>query len=462
MAIHYFGMPGSTLADAVAKDILIARNLARNSVHTTLPELSASEIVFTSNLFRGLDVSSLAEIPSYGPSFLSVWAGAKKQSLLAEDSAEFVFQWANRLPAAWEEDRPKPQKPSKRWGHAEQLREKPATNPNVKERLAQIVVWRQTGDLSIPWETQVDGHRWQVRLNDFPDEPMYTLLIDEALVGDFQEWPRYWDRGELKPAMKGQQVAVAPRAVPDVDAGSLLSRYQNGDFEAGWRDMVALGPDVRKKPFEKAAWAVAQETMRRAKRNIELLVERLKKLDYRFLHEELVYSPCTKKEHKALRDMERKGVIIPLSFRAFLEAVGTVDLIGSHPTLNPVDGGRIRRPGGPILSSDPLEFSGYLALELLFDEWEDTISEDRPTVSWEVGADAEDKTWLGDEERNGCYTVQLPNSAADAVLEGEAHKTTFVEYLRLSFQWGGFPGWEKYEDRPEKELAFLREGLLPL
>jgi hypothetical protein len=160
--------------------------------------------------------------------------------------------------------------------------------------------------------------------------------------------------------------------------------------------------------------------------------------------------------------MERDGVIIPLSFRAFLEAVGTVDLIGSHPTLNPVDGGRTRRPGGPILSSDPLEFSGHFALELLFDEWEDTISEDRPTVSWEVGGDAEDKTWLGDEERNGCYTVQLPNSAADAVLEGEAHKITFVEYLRLSFRWGGFPGWEKYEVRPEKELAFLREGLLPL
>ena len=99
---------------------------------------------------------------------------------------------------------------------------------------------------------------------------------------------------------------------------------------------------------------------------------------------------------------------------------------------------------------------------LLFDEGENTTSEGRQVVSWEVGVDAEDKTWLGDEEPNGCYTVQLPNSAADAVLEGEAHKITFVEYLRLSFQWSGFPGWEKYEDRPDKELAFLREGLLPL
>ena len=463
MAIHYLGIPEPTLADTAAKDILIARTRARNSMDITLPNLTVPEIVFISNLFRGLDVSSLADIPSYGPSFLSVWADAEKQGLSAEDSVEFVLRWANRQPAAWkEEDRSKTQKPSKRWGHAEQLREKPAIKPNVKERLAQIVVWRQTGDPYIPWGTDVDGHRWQVRLNDFPDEPMYALLIDEALVGDFQEWPQYWDRGEPRPAAKEQQVAVGPRSVPDVDAGSLLSRYQDGDFEAVWRDMVALGPDVRKEPFEKATWAVAQETMRRAKHNIELLVGRLKQLDYRFLHEELVYRPCTKEEQQALGEMERHGVIIPLSFRAFLEAVGTVDLIGSHPALNPVDGDRARRPGGPILSSDPLEFSGYFELGLLFDGWEDTISEDRPTASWEVGGDAEDKTRLGDEERDGCYTVRLPNSAADAVLEGEAHEITFVEYLRLSFRWGGFPGWERYEIRPEKELAFLREGLLPL
>ena len=83
-------------------------------------------------------------------------------------------------------------------------------------------------------------------------------------------------------------------------------------------------------------------------------------------------------------------------------------------------------------------------------------------VSWEIGGDAEDKTWLGDGVPKGCYSVRIPNSAADASLEGEAHKITFVEYLRLSFRWGGFPGWEKYDDRPQKELDFLREGMLPL
>ena len=86
-----------------------------------------------------------------------------------------------------------------------------------------------------------------------------------------------------------------------------------------------------------------------------------------------------------------------------------------------------------------------------------------PKTPWEISADAQTKAdILTGEQAEDFYTVQLPNAAADAGLEGEVHNITFVEYLRLSFQWGGFPGWEKYEDRPEKELAFLREGLLPL
>jgi hypothetical protein len=57
--------------------------------------------------------------------------------------------------------------------------------------------------------------------------------------------------------------------------------------------------------------------------------------------------------------------------------------------------------------------------------------------------------------------VDVPEPAADALLKGERHNTTFVGYLRLAFRWGGFPGWEGQPSRPERELAFLTVGIAP-
>jgi hypothetical protein len=50
----------------------------------------------------------------------------------------------------------------------------------------------------------------------------------------------------------------------------------------------------------------------------------------------------------------------------------------------------------------------------------------------------------------------------DAKINGLWYDATFVGYVRKSFQWGGFPGWERYSDRPEKELALLWEGLVSI
>ena len=75
----------------------------------------------------------------------------------------------------------------------------------------------------------MDGHRWEARINDFPDEYMYSLSIDGALVGDFNEWPEAWDRGSAKLEMPATAAAVAA-----VDATRLLARYQTGECQGVW------------------------------------------------------------------------------------------------------------------------------------------------------------------------------------------------------------------------------------
>lgn len=62
----------------------------------------------------------------------------------------------------------------------------------------------------------------------------------------------------------------------------------------------------------------------------------------------------------------------------------------------------------------------------------------------------------------GSNTVSLPNTAADALREGEWHDTTFVNYLRICFRWGGLPGLECQARHQQKDLAILTEGLVPM
>lgn len=67
------------------------------------------------------------------------------------------------------------------------------------------------------------------------------------------------------------------------------------------------------------------------------------------------------------------------------------------------------------------------------------------------------------------YGIEVPNSAVDGLVLGEVHQTTFVNYLRIAFQWAGFPGWDRRYRRGGQEplrfpveLATVAEELLPI
>jgi len=51
-----------------------------------------------------------------------------------------------------------------------------------------------TGEENVVFEAAVSGQTWQVRINDFPVEPCYTLLIDGNEVMHFDDWPYFWQR----------------------------------------------------------------------------------------------------------------------------------------------------------------------------------------------------------------------------------------------------------------------------
>lgn len=59
------------------------------------------------------------------------------------------------------------------------------------------------------------------------------------------------------------------------------------------------------------------------------------------------------------------------------------------------------------------------------------------------------------------YFVELGSEGllADVpFLLNEGPESTFVNYLRRGFRWGGFPGWERYEKPPRSLLRQLSPG----
>lgn len=63
---------------------------------------------------------------------------------------------------------------------------------------------------------------------------------------------------------------------------SFLERYQLGECEVVWDELMSLGKAVRKGPVLPDALAVARETMRRVLYNLETLIPRLRHLGYEF------------------------------------------------------------------------------------------------------------------------------------------------------------------------------------
>jgi hypothetical protein len=57
--------------------------------------------------------------------------------------------------------------------------------------------WEKTGNPEFPFQTTVDEHTWVVRINDFPEKPLFTLLVDNEESLDFDEWPINWRNLEL-------------------------------------------------------------------------------------------------------------------------------------------------------------------------------------------------------------------------------------------------------------------------
>lgn len=66
----------------------------------------------------------------------------------------------------------------------------------LQDALSRAVHWRKTADVDHPWEADVDGRLWRLRLGDYPAEDLFTLIIDGRELGSLNEVPTSWHLAE--------------------------------------------------------------------------------------------------------------------------------------------------------------------------------------------------------------------------------------------------------------------------
>jgi len=232
---------------------------------------------------------------------------------------------------------------------------------------------------------------------------------------------------------------------------SYLERYLHGDYKQVWAELTALGK-IEDPEVLKDAEAVTTETMERVQINVERIVERLKDLNYEFTYPSEIYFPPAPDIAHKLEELEKLAGPIPLSVRFFYQMIGSVNLTGRHISFFPED------------YPDPLVIEPFAYfLDFSFPQWqeenESVAPKDRKKYRLELSPDYYHKATVSGGPP---YAIELPNPAVDAPLLEEWHKTTFIDYLRLSFKWGGFPGLKKSSYPPAEFLSVVTDDLAPL
>jgi hypothetical protein len=246
---------------------------------------------------------------------------------------------------------------------------------------------------------------------------------------------------------------------------SFLERYQAGEHVPIWQDLVALGPSVRSPAYFHDAYAVATETMRRVRVNIETIHHNLIRIGYQFANPDDAFCPPPLDIAQQIADVEHWVGSLPLSLHAFYVHVGSINFMQSpaqlvhyyHPDRSFVSDVQM------LGEEDPL----------VVDPFSDLHSAAQSQPERLYFCFAPDEFHKADYSGGENYHVTVPNRDADFRIEGMYDiDEWFVTYLRESLRYGGFRG--KVETFPKDDqlchksaprlhiIEELTQGLVPM
>jgi len=202
-----------------------------------------------------------------------------------------------------------------------------------------------------------------------------------------------------------------------------------------------LGSTIRESGLCREAQLVCDEMARRARQNVEVIIERLSDEGYRFHRNDDAETPATPFVPATAAAGEQAGWLeerfgpLPMTLVSWVRLVGDVWLVGTHPQW------------AASASADPLVIElkglpfGSAAIRRYFEkthrawrEWGARAPQAKPFVL----PLAPDMLHKQNGSGGPPYGIVLPDGCVDGLFAGET-TMPFVSYLNWVFGNGGFP-----------------------
>jgi hypothetical protein len=181
-------------------------------------------------------------------------------------------------------------------------------------------------------------------------------------------------------------------------------------------------------------------------RDLERLAGRLHTLGYQFYEPADVFPGPAPDTESIIVRIEREIGPLPEAIKLFWRRVGSVNFIGEHP-----DWDGCEYPD-PLVVFPPMY--ALAELEDFLAQPEIRLQHNFPYLV-PVAPDPLHKQGVSG---GMSYNLGVPAVADDPPLNDERHRLTFIAYLELAVQWGGFPGLDQCPGH-DYPLGLIRGGL---
>lgn len=239
-----------------------------------------------------------------------------------------------------------------------------------------------------------------------------------------------------------------------------LSDKNLWQLQMSWASYVSQGHLFSDVSIRHSAEDFIYSYMERANRNVSIIVEKLDATGYQFLYPEAAHVKPDKNAKEWMESLRSKQIYVPLSLQAWLEVVGNVNLMGTHPLWD--YSGYSGMGPEVVFHTDPLVVDvdeSYIRSE--YEAWECRVAEDGLDEAGPFRVSfAPDDIHKANVSGGAPYELDVDKPDFDSIVYNERHGHTFVAHIRNAFRWGGFPGFELEASRPNEFLDSIAGSLV--